>query len=577
MGVVTARGGTWSNDTVAGAVARISTLDARFEARVVVSGTVALAAICILLLLVPGRTYSGQYTHDVMIYLDGAHRVLDGQMPNRDFHTPLGLLAYLLPASGLWLTGTAGGMMPAATAVFLLILCPAVAYVSASRLSLSYAVLFSTLELGIAAMPAPVGEAVPSFAMFYNRWGYVLLGLLFLLALPGRSGRAHRAADAAVAAFVLLATFYLKVSYFAVGAVFTAALLPDRGTRRLAATALLITAGGIALVHLAWGGTAVYIDDLRTAAAASGVVRGTLGLLFHVAILNLDTIVPFALVLGISRLSGAPWGVTLLCLFMAGSGLAIANQNTQAAGILTLIPAAIVASMSFRGRAIAASWAAPTVLALVASLALPPAISAADILVRHAVNASRGGSSAQQYVANIDRFYVQEVAIPVAGSPGLETSRSVYRDGSADLQSLAIIRSLSTRQVLAQPEYVWTLQDGIGLLRDRPDLGGSILVLDMANPMNALLGRHAPRGIESWYHNGRTFSETTYRSADSVFRDVDVVMLPRAPVSPPAHNLLMRLYGDRLQRDYDLVATSDYWRAYARKVRRADTGGSKQG
>jgi hypothetical protein len=50
-----------------------------------------------------------------------------------------------------------------------------------------------------------------------------------------------------------------------------------------------------------------------------------------------------------------------------------------------------------------------------------------------------------------------------------------------------------------------------------------------------------------------------------MFADVDVVMVPVAPVDPASHLLLSRLYGSDIQRNYDLVASSDYWRAYVRK------------
>lgn len=570
----TAVGRTRAGEALDRLAARVSRLRPRQEVRLIVLATLALTAACAALLVGPGRTFSNIYAHDIFIFLDGAHRVLDGQTPNRDFHTPLGLLAYLLPAAGLWLTGTAGGMMPVATALFLVALCPALAYVAASRLPVVYALLFVGFSVAAAATPAAVGEGLPSFAMFYNRWGYVLLGLLFALALPVRRGPARTGADAAVAAFVLLATFYLKVSYLAVAAVFTLLLLTSRQTRKAAALALVAAGLGVALVHLAWGGTAGYLDDLRVAAASSGVLRGTVGLLVSVAVQNVATIVPFGLVLAIAAIRGASWRTLLLCLYMAGAGLALANQNTQVLGILTLIPAAIVAALAVRNRDEPHPGTAPALLALVATLALPPTFSGFDTVARHALNASRGGRPALDHVASLDGFYAAELRVPPAGTPGLETVRSAYRDGTADLGMVNLVRALPIIQILAQPEYLWTLQDAIRLVRERPELGGKILTLDMVSPLNALLRRSAPRGVDSWYHDGRTFSATTYRSADTVFADVDVVMVPKAPVTTSSYDLLVQLYGERLRRDYDVVATSDYWRAYARKVRRAGTGTS---
>jgi hypothetical protein len=70
---------------------------------------------------------------------------------------------------------------------------------------------------------------------------------------------------------------------------------------------------------------------------------------------------------------------------------------------------------------------------------------------------------------------------------------------------------------------------------------------------------------ESWYHSGRTFSEKKPRDAYEIFQDVDIVVVPKAPVEPGTHLLLKRLYGDYIARHYELVASSDYWWAYRRR------------
>ena len=59
-------------------------------------------------LVVPGRTFTTVYAQDLFVFLDGAWRMVAGQLPNRDFHTPLGLVAYALPALALVLTGQLG-------------------------------------------------------------------------------------------------------------------------------------------------------------------------------------------------------------------------------------------------------------------------------------------------------------------------------------------------------------------------------------------------------------------------------------------------------------------------------------
>src|SRR5687768_18335082 len=94
----------------------------------------SMAAVCALLLALPGRTVTTAYVNDLFIFLDGAHRIVSGQVPNRDFHTALGPLVYYIPAAGLLLSGHFGGAMPLGTALFVVAVAPAIAHILASRL-----------------------------------------------------------------------------------------------------------------------------------------------------------------------------------------------------------------------------------------------------------------------------------------------------------------------------------------------------------------------------------------------------------------------------------------------------------
>jgi hypothetical protein len=149
--------------------------------RTVAAFAVAQLAVLSFLLLSPGRTYTGMYVHDLMVFFDGAHRVLSGQTPNSDFHTPLGPLAYLFPALGLSLGGALGRMMPVATVVFAAVITPILIYVSTSRLKAPLAFLFSLYVLFLVMAPLNPGDdwRHVSFAMFYNRFGWAALSILF--------------------------------------------------------------------------------------------------------------------------------------------------------------------------------------------------------------------------------------------------------------------------------------------------------------------------------------------------------------------------------------------------------------
>jgi hypothetical protein len=402
--------------------------------------------------------------------------------------------------------------------------------------------------------------------MFYNRWGYGLLAILFLLVLPLQRGRSRIWIDAIVAASVLLLTFYLKISYFAIAAGFTAVLLLFSEFRRMAASALLIAAAGVAILHLFWSGTASYAGDIAMAGAVTGALRASLLGVIKMIVGNAAMIIPFVMVIGIAMARKVAVRTLFLCMVMAGAGLLLLIQNHQGVGMMTLVPAGIVAAVALSrpGKGGAKDPLALTAILLIATLALPPAVLAGESILTHALMGLRGGDP-REYVAEIDGFMAQEVSRPAAGEAGFDEVRQAYRAGAADLAMLKLMRRQALRQVLAQPEYLWTLEDGARLLREDPRLAGKVFTLDMANPLNALTGRSAPRGIDSWYHAGRTFSAETHRGPEQIFADVDVLMLPKAPVDPDSHALLARLYGGYIARHYDLVATTDYWYAYTRK------------
>src|SRR3712207_9420476 len=97
------------------------------------------AVALVLLLALPGQTVTTAYLNDLFIFLDGAHRVASGQVPNRDFHAALGPLVYYVPAAGLLLSGSLGGAMPVGTALVLLIIAPAMAHVLGTRMKIGRA------------------------------------------------------------------------------------------------------------------------------------------------------------------------------------------------------------------------------------------------------------------------------------------------------------------------------------------------------------------------------------------------------------------------------------------------------
>jgi hypothetical protein len=228
--------------------------------------------------------------------------------------------------------------MPVGIAVVLLLAAPVVAHVLTSRLTPVIALPFAAFLLLIAAAPMNLGEGVTSlsFAMFYNRLGWVLLATLLVMALPPKRPAPRQLwPDALSAAFLVGTMLYLKISYGLVGLAFLAILLTAPAQRAIAALSLAITAAAILVVEAVWGSSAAHLADIALAGQVSGGLRSledlTAALLRHLGDYAL-----FALVAGLAVRRTRSMRDVVLYAFCAASGLALLLQNSQPWGIVTL-------------------------------------------------------------------------------------------------------------------------------------------------------------------------------------------------------------------------------------------------
>lgn len=516
-----------------------------------------------LSLIFPGRTYNTVYGHDLFVHLDGAWRLVSGQLPNRDFHTPLGIIAYILPALALALTGSLGLTMPVAMLLFALLLVVPIVWACQTRLPLWLALLFSTYLIVLIIAPLNVGETPRSvsFAMYYNRWSWTALSLIFIMLVPQlHSGRWAAHSDAVVLGLLIAVLFHLKATYFIVGLVYVLAMVVIARTRSMAIGGLMVAGIILAIAALGLGTTAAYIADIRNAAAVSGVVRSGLFALLTMAMANGKAIIVLGLVGTISWYRGVGWAELLAGTYIMLSSIILANQNAQGPELPPLVAAAIVLRLGCltRRRSAADDGAAETALAFaLLSLSYSPLILGLATLTLHAA----GALHARPPVA-MDGVFFATSDKSVHDVP-IDRLEHVYSGGAtpSDLPPL--------RMDVTAAEYSLTLMDGVALLRSNPKLAGTVATLDMANPFNALLRRPPPRHDNSWNHIGRTFSERVYLPPRDALRDVEVIMEPKDSMDPDGTEALMRIDRPYLVQHFRLVAQSSFWRAYERVDRGA--------
>jgi hypothetical protein len=504
----------------------------------------ATTLLCALLLVLPGRTVTMAFVNDLVIFLDGAHRIAFGQVPNLDFHTALGPLAFYLPAMAYLLSGDFGTAMPDGMALVMLALLPPMCRILPSRLGMMPALLLGLFLILLLAAPINIGSRATelSFAMFYNRIGWVALGLLLVMHLePFEDSRSGRIMDATAAAFLVLAQIHLKISYGLVAVVFLLFLATSRAQRRWALHAIAIVVIATPVIELVWGGTLAYLQDLASAAGVSGshepfsYVRSVLR--------NFADIVLF----GIFVLLSFRWRRSLRDLafygFCLGAGLLVLQQNAHGWGIITLHCGAAVAAETVR-RGLARSGAmGPLIGGAGAGMPLfllfyllPPAVNNAAALVLHAT-----------------------LAVVEAGTP-------------IGLPLLKDIRFVETQK---QGEsftglYVKSMAKGEAALRSLGTPPERIMVLDFANPFSAGLGVRPPRGDSAWLHWGRNVSEKSFIPADDLFADVDILMIPRVAINSRP---LQALYRDAIESRFEPAREADEWTILRKRPVSGETSG----
>jgi hypothetical protein len=499
-----------------------------------------LAVVCAAMLALPGETVVTKYVNDLFIFLDGAHRVASGQVPNRDFHAALGPLVYYLPAAGLFISGSLGGAMPVGTALCILALAPPLAHILSTRLSPVIAIPAAAFLLLLVAVPINVGESVTqlSYGMFYNRIGWAALAALLIMYLrPHATNRRQQFLDSLCAAFLVVVLLYTKITYGLVAAAFVVFMLVDRAQWLWAALALGITVPAGLVVEAFWRSTGAHVADLLLASRVSGM-KGSVPDIGYAFLGNLADYVLFSFIAALALWRTRSFRDLLFYGYCAVAGFLLVRQNFQGWGIITLHAGAVVAAEKLlRSGAAFRDWRGSTAAApgLLLVLLLPTTIHSAMALGLHAA---------------------------------LATTRTGEEFGLPKFARLRLANLLTPGDYGPSSKYLATLQDGARALSEISPNAGHVFVLDFINPFSAGLGLAPARGDSSWQHWERNFDETHFIPADELLRDVRIVMDPKWPAEEYTTNGLRLVYDAYLAANFALFRETEYWRIYLAQERR---------
>jgi hypothetical protein len=112
-------------------------------------------------------------------------------------------------------------------------------------------------------------------------------------------------------------------------------------------------------------------------------------------------------------------------------------------------------------------------------------------------------------------------------------------------------------------QYAMLVNDGLAVLRGRTSADTAVLCLDFTDPFTFALNLRPVRGGEIFW-----FSTTPrhFPNTAELLSKADLVMAPKRPVYVPAGEAVIAQFTPPLRRDFRLLAESDYWHLYKRRV-----------
>ncbi|RLL61935.1 hypothetical protein [Paenirhodobacter hankyongi] len=236
------------------------------------------AGMAVLALVLAGLPFAGQglpvtlYEGDAQHLVDIVLRMaLFGELPHRDFMTPLGVLGFAPIAGFVRLGLSFGPAFLAAQALVAALLFGPMLRVALSRFPGGLAWLYGACVL-VLCLGLVHGETVPGLAlsMHYNRWAWALAYLALPLALLAPIGAQRSWLDGALLGALMAALVLLKVTYFVA---FAPAMLFGLIARRDGGALIAALGAGLAVAALAtallgadfWAG---YLHDLMSVAGS---------------------------------------------------------------------------------------------------------------------------------------------------------------------------------------------------------------------------------------------------------------------------------------------------------------------
>jgi hypothetical protein len=489
-----------------------------------------------------------EFGHDVVLLLNGSWRLLNGQVPYRDFYLALGPLEYMIIAGGMVLTHNSPQGIAIGNAVFGIVAGLWGWLLSRRRMTAVPALIVAAWLILTATSPTPLGlpSNVMSCAMIYNRHGYALLGIVLVECAFACERSSFWGGASSGIALVLMA--FLKLNFFGIAGLMLLATMP---VRRVEMARLWGFIAGFACTLAAFTlflrfAIPAFLLDMRLAFAARST-RLTFSLLFG-EIGKRGEIVPLAMV------------TAAAVLLTAQDGL----RRRYSARVMLLGGVVIVSGLFFSqtnanetGCQLATLWA----ILVLGLLAVSYPQSKDKIAVSAVIALCLGAIFAEffwdaQSLRTLSRYQASSVMAMGASVACCGMERLKFYDLGGDISDFSYDNGHL---------FVAIVDDGLTLLEKCSKPDESVVTLGHEDPFAYALRRKPALGGSPWLKPGDNFPRDHMLDPDLVFGNADLTMLPNYPNSNgKGDRELAEAYSPYIAQHFTFVARSQWWLLYRR-------------
>jgi hypothetical protein len=509
---------------------------------------VLVAALYFICLGMFGTGPINRFGKDALVLLDGGWRLLNGQVPYRDFYLALGPLEYMITAGGMYLTHNSPQGIAIGNVAFGITIGIWGWLLSRRRMPAVPALIVTAWLILTATSPTPLGCSwkVMSCAMIYNRHGYALLGIVLLeCAFASERSRFWGGVSSGIA-LILLA--FLKLNFFGVAFLLLLATVPVRREEMQRALGML---AGIACTAAAFGfylrfAISAFLADMLIAARARGSSLSFSGMIGDITgSADMATLAVITVVAALLVSRGKLWQRHAVRLMLLG-GIVIATADL------------LRYTNAFESRFhLAKMWTA-ILLGLLAA-AYPQAKEKMAIFA--VIAFGMGGIATQFFLDAASVRTLLRYQAPSVRAMGA----TIVGDGMERLRFYDSDDTGGDSSVDNNHFYVACVNDGLALLARSSTPEESVLTLGFHNPFSYLLRRKPAVGGSPFLLVGNSIGTTQLLEPSRLFGNADLIMLPHYPSSHLRSDLwIENAYQPYLSQHFSFVASTQWWSLYRR-------------